>query len=159
MAESNTTLLLVPGGLTPKLQPCDVLVNKLINANMSRLYDDHMASKDVNRDEHGYPEAPSSGLLAQWIKKSWDALTADDMRSSWRKAGVLLPFDGSEDEAWTNKELGSSAQGEPLDAPSAGADKAGSLSAGDNLLEVLEIDDDDDTGVVVLDGSDDGVEL
>ena len=116
MAESNTTLFLVPGGLSPKLQPCDGLVNKLFKAHMSRLYDDRMASPEVGRDKNGYPEAPSRGLLAQWVKKSRDALRADDIRASWKKAGLLLPFDGSEDEAWANKELGADAQGKPLDA-------------------------------------------
>ena len=69
---------------------------------------------------------------------------------------MLLPFDGSEDEAWANKGLGSDAQREPLDsaAPAASADKADSSSGGADLLEVLEIVDDD-TGVVVLDVSDD----
>ena len=100
-------------------------------------------------------------MVAQWVKKSWDALTADEIRSSWRKAGLLLPFDGSDTEAWANKELGSNAQGKPIDAPSADADKTDFSSGGENLLEVLEIDDDDDTGVVVeVDVSDDeGEEL
>ena len=155
MAASNTTLFHIPGGLTPKLQPCDRLVNKFFKGNLSKLYDDHMASKDAKRDERGYPEAPSRGLVAQWVKKAWDALTADEIRSSWRKAGLLLPFDGSEDEAWANKELGSNAQGEPLAARSAGADKANSSSGTSNLLEVLEIDDDDDRDVLVVDISDD----
>ncbi|CAB1121158.1 unnamed protein product [Ectocarpus sp. CCAP 1310/34] len=160
MEESNTTLFPIPGGLTPKLQPCDGLVNKIFKANMSRLYDDHMASKDVTRDDRGYPKPPSRGLVAQWVKKARDALTADEIRSSWRKAGLLLPFDGSEDEAWANKELGVNAKGEPIGAPSDAADKADSSSGGENLLEVLDIDDDDDTGGVVVDVSDDeGEEL
>lgn len=159
MAESNTTLFPIPGGLTPKLQPCDGLVNKMFKAHMSRLYDDHMAS-NAKRNANGYPEPPSRGLVAQWVKKSWDAVTAKDIKASWEKAGLLLPFDGSGDEAWANQELGSNAQGEPLDASSPGADKAGSSSGSENLLEVLEIDDDDDTGVLVVDSSDDeGVEL
>ena len=82
MAESKTTLFHIPGGLTPKLQPCDGLVNKLFKGNLSKLYDDHMASKDAKHDERGYPEAPSRGLGAQWVKKAWDALTADEIRSS-----------------------------------------------------------------------------
>ena len=155
-AESNSTLFLISGGLTPKFQPCDSLVNKIFKANMSRPHDDHMASSDVRRNEQGYPEAPSRGLLTQWVTRSWDALTADDIRTSFKKAGLLPPF-GSEDKAWANKELGSDAQGEPLDsaAPAAGADKADSSSGGANLLEVLKLVDDDDTGVVVLDVSDD----
>ena len=82
MAESNTTLFLVPGGLTLKLQPCDGLVNKLFKAHMSKLFDDHMASPEVRRDKNGYPEAPQRGSLAQWVTKSWDALSADDIRAS-----------------------------------------------------------------------------
>ena len=41
--------------------------------------------------------------------------------------------------------------GGALDAPSAGAGKANSSSGTGNLLEVLEINDDDDTGVLVVD--------
>ncbi|CAB1110883.1 unnamed protein product [Ectocarpus sp. CCAP 1310/34] len=133
MEESNTTMFLILGGLTPKLQPCDGLVNKILKANISRLYDDHMASKDVTRNDRGYPEPRPRGLVAQWVTKSWDALTADEIRSSWRKAGLLLPLDGSGDEAWANKELGSSPQGEPIGAPSGAADKADSSSGGENL--------------------------
>ena len=159
--ESDTSLFLIPGGLTPKLQSCGDLVNKIFKANMSRLYDDHMTSKDVvTCNEHGYSEAPLRGSVAPRVKRSWDAWIADEIRWSWRKAGLLLPFDGSEDEAWVNKELDSNAQGEPIDALSADADKTDSSSGGENLLDVLEIDDDDDTGEVVVGVSDDeGEEL
>ena len=116
MDKSNTTLFFVPGGLTPKIQPCDGLINKLFKSNMSRLYDDHMASTDAVRNDRGYPDPPSRGLLAQWVKKAWDEVDPESIRSSWRKAGMTLAFDGSEDEAWANKELNSDAQGKPLRA-------------------------------------------
>lgn len=70
-----------PGRSESKLQPCDGLVNEILKANMSGLYDDHMASHVVQRNEHDYLETPSRGVLAQWANKSWDALTADDVRS------------------------------------------------------------------------------
>lgn len=149
MAKSNTTtLFLIPGGLTPKLQPCDGLVNKLFKLNMSRLYDDHMASPGLTRDSRGYPEPPSRGLLAQWVKKAWGAVDANSIRSRWKKAGLLLAVDGSGDAAWAKKELNSDAQGRPLDADVAvapgGAEEVdpGSISS---IFEVLEIEDDDDT--------------
>ena len=37
---------------------------------------------------------------------------------SWEKAGLLLPLDGSGEEAWAKKELNSDAQEKPLDADS-----------------------------------------
>ena len=143
MAESNTTLLLVLGGLTTKLQPCDGLVDKLFKAQKSRLNDDHMASPEIGREKNGYPGAPSRGLLAQWVKKSWDALSADGIRASRKKAGLLLVFDGSDDEAWANKELIADAKGKPFDADDsaavAGADQSEPTSKAANVMEVLEI--------------------
>ena len=112
-------------GLTPKVRPCDGLVNKLFTANIPRLYDDHMASNDVQRNEHGCLEAASRALLAQWVKKSWDALTADDILSSVKKAGPLYLFDGSEDETWAKNKLARTPRGGvlALAAPPPVADK------------------------------------
>ena len=62
--ESNTTLFLIPGGLTPWIQPYDGLINKLFKSNMSKLYDDYRASNRVVRNDRGYPDPPSRGLLA-----------------------------------------------------------------------------------------------
>lgn len=166
MVASNTTLFLVPGGLTPKVQPCDGRVNKLFKENMSKLYDDHMASPGLKRGDNGYPEPPSRGLLAQWVKKAWDAVDADTIRSSWKKAGLLLAFDGSEDEAWANKQLGSDAQGTPLDADASAATTTAATTTAaldlSGLLEVLDITDDDDTVVdllVDIEDEDSGVEV
>lgn len=166
MVASNTTLFLVPGGLTPKVQPCDGRVNKLFKENMSKLYDDHMASPGLKRGDNGYPEPPSRGLLAQWVKKAWDAVDADTIRSSWQKAGLLLAFDGSEDEAWANKQLGSDAQGTPLDADASAATTTAATTTAaldlSGLLEVLDITDDDDTVVdllVDIEDEDSGVEV
>lgn len=103
MAKSNTTLFFIPGGRKPKLQPCDRLMGKLFTSEMRRLYRDHMASSSHVRNDYGYPDR---GLLAQWVKKAWDNVDADSIRSSWREAGLLLPFDGSGDAAWANEELG-----------------------------------------------------
>jgi hypothetical protein len=62
MEESNTSLFLILGGLTPKTQPCDGLINKLFKSNMSKLYDDYMASNGVVRNDRGYPDPPSKGV-------------------------------------------------------------------------------------------------
>lgn len=82
MAKSNTTLVDVAEGLTPKIQPCDGRVNKLFKSNLSDLYDDHMACS-VTRTANGYPEPPSRGLLAQWVKKAWNDVDADTIRRIW----------------------------------------------------------------------------
>ena len=42
-------------------------MNKLFKLNKTSLYDQHMASPAIKRDDCGYPEPPSRGLLAQWL--------------------------------------------------------------------------------------------
>lgn len=150
MEKSNKRLFLIPGGLTPKLQPCDGHVNKLLKSNMSRVYDDHMASPDLARNASAYPEPPSRGLFAKWVKQAWDDVDAESIRSSWRRAGLLLPFDGLQDQGWAKKELGSDAQRTPSNADghgdAAGAEETDASLPTAKLLELLDVVDDDSTG-------------
>lgn len=68
---SETTLFLIHRGLTPMLQPCAGPVKELFESNMSKLYDDRMASPGLERDNRRYPEAPLGGSLSQRIKQAW----------------------------------------------------------------------------------------
>ena len=65
------------------------------------------------------------------------------IRLSWKKAGLLLPFDGSEDEAWANKELSADAQGRPLkkddDEVAAGAKEAGPAEEDEPSLKMADL--------------------
>ena len=124
---------------------------------MTALYDEHMASPNIKRDDRGYPEPPSRGRLAQWVKKAWDQIDGKVVLSSWGKAGLLLPLDGSGDDAWAKKELHPDAQGNPLDADT-GEEEAEPEAGEEDLLEVFDISDDDDTGVVNEGDDDDDVE-
>ena len=49
---------------------------------MTSLYDQHMASPAIKRDDRGYPEPPSRELLAQWVKKAWRKVDGKVVRSS-----------------------------------------------------------------------------
>lgn len=77
--------------------------SKLFKSNMTALYGKHMASPAIKHDDRGYPETAFRGLLAQWDKKAWDEVDGKVVCSSWEKAGVLLPFDGSGDDVWARE--------------------------------------------------------
>ena len=66
---------------------------------MTAQYDERMALPAIKRDDLGYPEPLSRGLLARWVKKAWGKIDGKVVCSSWEKAGLLLPLDGSGDEA------------------------------------------------------------
>lgn len=61
MVISNTTLLFLPEGLTPRVRPCEEPVNKLFKSNVTALYDEHMTAPNIKRDDRGYPEPASRG--------------------------------------------------------------------------------------------------
>ena len=114
---------------------------------MTALYDEHMASPNIKGDDYGYPEPPSRGRLAKWVTKSWDQIDGTVVLLSWGKSGLLLPLDGSGDDAWAKKELHSDTQGNRLDAET--CEQEAEPEAGEeDLLEVFHISDDDGMGMV-----------
>lgn len=58
----------------------------------------------VSSSATGYPKAPSRGLLSRWGETAWDKVDADVIKSSLKKARVLLPLDGSGDDDWLGQE-------------------------------------------------------
>lgn len=99
MTKSNITLFLLPGGLTPKVQPWDRFVNKFFKSTMTALYDQHMASPASSATTAATRSPPSRRLLVQWVKTSSDKIDGVTVCSSWLKAGLFLPVDGSGNEA------------------------------------------------------------
>ena len=114
------------------------------NDGETALYDEHMASQAIKRDDCGYLEPSSRGLLAQLVRMAWDKIDGNIVCSSCEKAGLLVPSDSSGDKAWVRKNLNSDAQGNHLNAD-AGEERGGPE---EGLLEVFDITVDDDTGAI-----------
>ena len=47
--------------------------------------------------------APSKSLILKWIKQSWDAISPDIIRKSFKKCGISNALDGSEDNLFQNE--------------------------------------------------------
>ena len=72
-----------------------------------------------------------------------DKIDGKVVRSSWEKAGLLLPLNGSGDDARAGKALNSDAQGKPMDADSCEED-----GIEDDFPQTYDIGDNDDTRTV-----------
>ena len=53
---------------------------KLFESSITSLHNHHMASPAIKRDNRRYPETPSAGLLAQWVKKACDKIDGKVVR-------------------------------------------------------------------------------
>ena len=99
----NSDLCVIPGGCTSKLQPADVSWNKLFKSHLSEMYDEWLFSGPVEKTKGGNRRAPSKSLILKWIKQSWDAISPDIIRKSFKKCGISNALDGSEDNLFQNE--------------------------------------------------------
>ena len=47
----------------------------------------------------GNMKAPSRGLICNWVKSSWDQISEETIKKSFKSCGVNLPIDGTEDDS------------------------------------------------------------
>ena len=62
--------LMIDGGITPKAQPLDVLINKIFKGFFHDLFKEWSLNAPTN-PKTGHPLATSNQLLSQWIVKAW----------------------------------------------------------------------------------------
>ena len=99
----NSDLCVIPGACTSQLQPADVSWNKPCKSHLSEMYDEWLFSGPVEKTKGGKRRAPSNSLILKWIKQSWDAISPDIIRKSFKKCEISNALDGSEDNLFQNE--------------------------------------------------------
>ena len=74
------------GGITPKAQPLDILINKVFKGFFHDLFKEWSLNAPT-KPKTGHPLAPSCQLLPQWIVKAWAKVPTDLVRKSWEGCG------------------------------------------------------------------------
>ena len=74
------------GGITPKAQPLDALVNKIFKGFYRDNYDEYILSAPVN-EKTGHPIPPSRQLMACWIVDAWGKVPCSLVTRSWIVCG------------------------------------------------------------------------
>ena len=77
---------MMDGGITPKSQPLDVIINKFFKGLFCDLFEEWSLNAP-NNPKTGHPLAPSRQLLAQWIVKAWAKVPKELVRKSWEVYG------------------------------------------------------------------------
>ena len=89
------------GGCTSLVQPLDVSFNKPFKAAVEHLATQHMRD---NLNAYVRNEISASVrriLFTKWVGQAWEEVSSDEemVVRSFRKVGIALPIDGSEDSA------------------------------------------------------------
>ena len=90
--DNNSSYRLIPPGLTPYCQPLDLCINKTFNDAIKFKY----------REFCNYwksTKKPTPEDLIQWISEIWwsNIISNNTIKNSFKKAGINLNLDGSED--------------------------------------------------------------
>lgn len=93
----NSDMAVIPGGCTCKLQPADVSWNRPFKAKLAELFDEWIFSGPVDKTRLGNRRPPPKTLLLQWIKEAWATISPDVIRKSFKKCGLSVALDGTED--------------------------------------------------------------
>ena len=106
-AECNTTPVYVPPGTTGLVQPLDVVFNAPFKEVVSCLSNQHMHD-NLEAYVHGSIPATDRRLLfTKWVGQAWEETAAKHAMvvRAFRKCGISLPIDGSQDSEINIKEL------------------------------------------------------
>ncbi|CAG8627158.1 3193_t:CDS:2, partial [Diversispora eburnea] len=82
--EKNTNLAVIPGGLTSKLQPFDVSINK--------------SFKSKKLTPTGQIQRPAYNLVTEWVLISWNQIDTSLIQRAFKCCGISNARDGSEDK-------------------------------------------------------------
>ena len=98
-------IAVIPGGLTPVLQPLDKCLNKPFQDNMRRKYLNWMMTGPFEYTPAGKKKAPSKNLVLCWVKQSWEEIPEEMVRRSFKTCRISNALNGTEDDAIYDDEM------------------------------------------------------
>lgn len=92
----NTTVAMIPGGLTKKLQVLDIAVNKSFKSYLRKEWEQWMISGYHQFTKAGHIKRASYELVCQWISNAWAKVPISTILNGFRATGIHFYPDNNE---------------------------------------------------------------
>ena len=99
LSRRNVDVAVIPGGLTPVLQPLDKCINKPFKAKVRAQYEAWMVNGPFTYTPSGKKRAPSKEMVLRWIDRAWNEIPVELITKSFKSCDITNALDGTEDEA------------------------------------------------------------
>lgn len=86
----KTELAIIPGGLTPLLQPADVHWNKTFKSEIRNSWCEWLKSGEQDFTKSGKRRSASYLMIAQWVKAAWGNVPVDLVKRSFPECGLCM---------------------------------------------------------------------
>jgi len=86
--EHKTTTAVIPGGLTKKLQPLDISVNRSFKNHVRAEWEKWMSEGIHTFTETGKMRRATHAEVCDWVVRAWRAVTVTSITNGFRKAGI-----------------------------------------------------------------------
>ena len=112
----NVDVAVIPGGLTPVLQPLNKFINKLFKAEVRAQYKVWMVNGRFTYTPSRKKGAPSKEMVLWWSNQAWSEIPADLISRSFKSCGINNALNGTADDAvWDDEEEEAEDTEEPAD--------------------------------------------
>ena len=104
LKQRNIDFTIIPGGLTPVVQPLDKCLNKPFKDNVHRKYLAWMTLGPFEFTPAWKKKAPSRNLVLWWIKEVWAEIPKEMVIKSFKTCSISNALDGTEDDVVHSEE-------------------------------------------------------
>lgn len=89
IAEGNSDLVVIPGGLTSRLQSLDVCINKPFKAYVQEQYETWLMKDNQPLTKTGKIKKASASTIVEWVSKAWSQIDPDLVKKSFKKCHAI----------------------------------------------------------------------
>ena len=103
--EHKTTTAVIPGGLTKKLQPLDISVNRSFKNHVREEWEKWMSEGIHTFTETGKMRRATHAEVCNWVIRAWVAVKVTAIMNGFRKAGITSVPGAGEDGVSDTSEI------------------------------------------------------